>query len=153
MRLNLWTKLNVNPLSKIFWKDYVLVTSLDIWQFSLLRAIINLNFSPSHPSSSTSDFVWGRRRVHRLQLSLFRTFRSAIIDIGLCLRSSSSSSLTVVALQNFSLSHFRHRTLSEVVVVEFIAYSCRFSELFRSVIFDIGFYPGSSACPSLVLSF
>ena len=78
---------------------------------------------------STSDFVWGRRRVYRLQLSLCKTFRSAIFDIGLCLRSSSSSSLTVVALQNFSLSHFRHRTLSEVVV-EFIAYSCRFSELF-----------------------
>ena len=69
---------------------------------------------------STSDFVWGRRRVHRLQLSLCKTFRSAIFDIGLCLRSSSSSSLTVVAFQNFSLSHLRHRTLSGVVGV-FIA--------------------------------
>ena len=92
MRLNLWTKLNVNPLSRIF--EGLRLCHIIIYLTVFITACY-------------------------YQFEIFPQ-SSVIFDIGLCLRSSSSSSLTVVAFQNFSLSHLRHRTLSGVVGV-FIA--------------------------------
>ena len=150
-------KLNVNSLSRIIEWLHLCYIIIYLTVFIILHGVNNLNFSSSHSSTATSDFVWGRRRV-RCMVSLIRTFRSVI-------------------------RRFRHRTLSGIVG-EFVAgvafQNClrsqvlststldfvwsrrrvrrwyRFWELFaQSVIVnvDIGLCLESSACSSLVLLF